>query len=125
MSKRYLILIALCTFIVAIACDPRPESFSSEKAILETLDIKNQIGTDASSEKPAIDLIWNSQTVSSGDNLSRLAQRAGISAQEVYLISRSEQGKSLRNLFPGEIIRFAINSSDGDLIEMQYEKSPL
>ena len=43
MSKRYLMLIALCTFIVAIACDPRPESFSSEKAILETLDIKNQI----------------------------------------------------------------------------------
>ncbi len=125
MSKRYLMLIALCTFIVAIACDPRPESFSSEKAILETLDIKNQIGTDASSEKPAIDLIWKSQIVSSGDNLSRLAQRAGISAQEVYLISRSEQGKSLRNLFPGEIIRFAINSTDGDLIEMQYEKSPL
>ena len=125
MSKRYLMLIALCTFIVAIACDPRPESFSSEKTILETLDIKNQIGTDASSEKPAIDLIWKSQTVSSGDNLSRLAQRAGISAQEVYLISRSEQGKSLRNLFPGEIIRFAINSTDGDLIEMQYEKSPL
>ena len=125
MSKRYLMLIALCTLIVAIACDPRPESFSSEKAILETLDIKNQIGTDASIEKPAIDLIWKSQTVSSGDNLSRLAQRAGISAQEVYLISRSEQGKSLRNLFPGEIIRFAINSTDGDLIEMQYEKSPL
>ena len=125
MSKRYLMLIAVCTFIVAIACDPRPESFSSEKAILETLDIKNQIGTDTSNEKPAIDLIWKTQTVSSGDNLSMLAQRAGISAQEVYLISRSKQGKSLRNLFPGEIIRFAINSTNGDLIEMQYEKSPL
>ena len=125
MSKRYLMLIAVCTFIVAIACDPRPEGFSNQAAILETLDIKNQIGADASSEMPAIDLTWKSQTVSAGDNLSTLAQRAGLSAQEVYLISRSKQGKSLRNLFPGEIIRFAINSEDGDLVEMQYEKSPL
>ena len=124
-SKRYLMLIAVCTFIVAIACDPRPEGFSNQAAILETLDIKNQIGADASNEMPAIDLTWKSQTVSAGDNLSTLAQRAGISAREVYLISRSKQGKSLRNLFPGEIIRFAINSDNGDLIEMLYEKSPL
>lgn len=124
-SRRYLLLIAACTFVLAIACDPRPDSFSSAEAVLETLDIKNQIGTDASSETPAIDLIWKSQTVTSGDNLSTLAQRAGLSAQEVYLISRSKQGKSLRNLFPGEIIRFAIDSTNGDLVEMQYEKSPL
>ena len=125
MSKPALMLIAFASFVLAVACDPRPEGFSREAAILETLDIENQIGADAANEMPAIDLTWKSQTVSSGDNLSMLAQRAGLSAQEVYLISRSKQGKSLRNLFPGEIIRFAINSKDGDLVEMQYEKSPL
>jgi hypothetical protein len=78
MSKRYLILIAACTFVLAIACDPRPEGFSNQAAILETLDIGNQIGADAFNEMPTIDLTWKSQTVSSGDNLSMLAQRAGL-----------------------------------------------
>lgn len=124
-SKRYLMLIAASTFVLAIACDPRPENYSAEKTLLETLDIKNLLGTDSSVEQPVIDLIWKTQRVSSGDNLSTLFQRAGLSAQEVYLISRSEQGKSLRNLFPGEILRFAINSMTGDLVELQYEKSLL
>ena len=124
-SRRWLILIASCYFVLAIALDPRPDSFSNEKPVLETLNLESQIGTEATINQPMFDLIWKTQTVSSGDNLSTLFQRAGLSAQEVYLISRSEQGKSLRNLFPGEIIRFAINSTNGDLIEMQYEKSPL
>lgn len=124
-SKRYLMLIAASTFVLAIACDPRPENYSAEKTLLETLDIKNLLGTDSSVEQPVIDLIWKTQRVSSGDNLSTLFQRAGLSAQEVYLISRSEQGKSLRNLFPGEILRFAINSMTGDLVELHYEKSLL
>ncbi len=124
-SKRYLMLIAASTFVLAIACDPRPENYSAEKTLLETLDIKNLLGTDSSVEQPVIDLIWKTQRVSSGDNLSTLFQRAGLSAQEVYLISRSKQGKSLRNLFPGEILRFAINSMTGDLVELQYEKSLL
>ncbi|MGB2532329.1 MAG: peptidoglycan DD-metalloendopeptidase family protein [Porticoccaceae bacterium] len=118
-------LIAASTFVLAIACDPRPENYSAEKTLLETLDIKNLLGTDSSVEQPVIDLIWKTQRVSSGDNLSTLFQRAGLSAQEVYLISRSKQGKSLRNLFPGEILRFAINSMTGDLVELQYEKSLL
>lgn len=124
-SKRYLMLTAASTFVLAIACDPRPENYSAEKTLLETLDIKNLLGTDSSVEQPVIDLIWKTQRVSSGDNLSTLFQRAGLSAQEVYLISRSKQGKSLRNLFPGEILRFAINSMTGDLVELQYEKSLL
>ena len=124
-SKRYLMLVVVASFLLAIACDPRPENYSTNKTLSETLDLVNQIGTDTSIDSPTIDLIWKTQTVSSGDNLSTLFQRVGLSAQEVYLISRSKQGKSLRNLFPGEIIRFAINSINGDLVEMQYEKTPL
>ncbi len=124
-SKRSPMLIAVAAFLLAIACDPRPENYYTNNTLSETLDLGNQIGTDTSIDSPTIDLIWKTQTVSSGDNLSNIAQRAGLSAQEVYLISRSKQGKSLRNLFPGEVIRFAINSINGDLVEMQYEKSPL
>ena len=47
-SKRYLMLIAASTFVLAIACDPRPENYSAEKTLLETLDIKNLLGTDSS-----------------------------------------------------------------------------
>ena len=43
---------------------------------------------------------------------------------DVYRISSANKGQPLRNLFPGEILRFGLNS-DGRLIEMRYEKSAL
>ena len=53
-----------------------------------------------------IDLNWQSEIVGKGDNLSTLFLRAKFSAKDVHEISTSPKGKLLRNLFPGESLRF-------------------
>ena len=75
-------------------------------------------------EKNHLQLTWQEHLVGRGDNLSTLSQRAEFSAKDVYKISSSPDGKSLRNLYPGEKLRFGANDS-GQLIELHYVKTPL
>ena len=75
-------------------------------------------------EEKHLQLIWQEHLVGSGDNLSTLSQRAKFSAKDVYKISSSPNGKSLRNLYPGEKLRFGANDT-GQLIELHYVKTPL
>ena len=127
MSRRNIALIAVAAFVLAAMLDPRPNRMSNQQVFQQSLSIDNQV---ANSDEPITDqyhaeLIWKTQTVASGDNLSTIFQRAGLSALEVYFVSKSEQGKALTNLFPGETLRFGIDSTSGDLIEMHYEKTAL
>ena len=71
-----------------------------------------------------IDLNWQSEIVGKGDNLSTLFLRAKFSAKDVYEISTSPKGKLLRNLFPGESLRFGTDK-DKKLHQVHYIKSPL
>ena len=127
MSRRNLALIAVTTFVLAAVFDPRPDKMSDQPVFQQTLSLESQFAdnNEAIADQYHAELIWKTQTVSSGDNLSTIFQRAGLSALEVYFVSKSEQGKSLTNLFPGETLRFGIDSNSGDLIEMHYEKTPL
>ena len=71
-----------------------------------------------------IDLHWRSEEVVKGDNLSTLFLRAKFSAKDVHEISTSPKGKLLRNLFPGESLRFGTDT-DKKLHPVHYIKSPL
>ncbi len=75
-------------------------------------------------EENHLQLTWQEHLVGRGDNLSTLSQRAEFSAKDVYKISSSPNGKSLRNLYPGEKLRFGANDT-GQLIELHYVKTPL
>ena len=126
MSRRNLALIAVTAFVLAAVFDPRPDKMSDQPVFQQTLSLESQFAdNEAIADQYHAELIWKTQTVASGDNLSTIFQRAGLSALEVYFVSKSEQGKSLTNLFPGETLRFGIDSNSGDLIEMHYEKTPL
>ena len=126
MTRRGLILAVILTYGLALAFDPRPEPIVGDEPIRETLNLTPHLTTDEAqlSQAPDIYINWKEQTVASGDNLSRLFYRAGLNDLDVYRISNAKQGKSLRNLFPGEVLRFGIDS-EGKLIEMRYEKSAL
>jgi murein DD-endopeptidase MepM/ murein hydrolase activator NlpD len=126
MTRRGLILAAILTYGLAVAFDPRPEPIVGDEPIRETLNLTPHLITEEAqlSQAPDIYINWKEQTVASGDNLSRLFYRAGLNDLDVYRISNAKQGKSLRNLFPGEVLRFGIDS-EGKLIEMRYEKSAL
>ena len=71
-----------------------------------------------------VDLHWKSEVVGKGDNLSTLFLRAKFSAKDVHEISTSPKGKLLRNLFPGESLRFGTDK-DSNLHQVHYVKSPL
>lgn len=50
---------------------------------------------------------WTSVTVKSGDSLSTLFQRVGLSAQDVYQVSQAtKKTKALSPLFPGDTLDF-------------------
>jgi|TARA_B110000879_G_scaffold64119_1_gene90273 murein DD-endopeptidase MepM/ murein hydrolase activator NlpD len=69
-------------------------------------------------------LAWSEQRVSSGDSLSTLFNRAALTAADVYQVSSSPDGKLLRNLYPGELFRFGVDSS-GQLQELQHIQTKL
>jgi murein DD-endopeptidase MepM/ murein hydrolase activator NlpD len=80
------------------------------------------IATPAEEIAPA--LLWSEHRVSSGDSLSTLFSRATLTAADVYQISSSQDGKLLRNLYPGELLRFGFDNS-GQLQELHHIKSKL
>jgi murein DD-endopeptidase MepM/ murein hydrolase activator NlpD len=126
MTRRGLTLAAILTYAIAVVFDPRPEPMAGNDPVREALNLSAHIATDDTQLTQTSDnyINWKEQTVASGDNLSRLFYRAGLNDLDVYRISRANLGKSLRNLFPGEVLRFGIDS-ERRLIEMRYEKSPL
>jgi len=70
---------------------------------------------------------WEKVTVKSGDNLSTLFSRVGLTAKDVLEVSQAAKKfaneDSLKRLFPGEQLAFIIN--DGQLEKMRRVKSPL
>jgi murein DD-endopeptidase MepM/ murein hydrolase activator NlpD len=126
LTLRGIAVVAILVWVLAIMLDPRPDSISSEASISETLNLDDQLqDNEALLEQTSnIFITWKELTVTSGDNLSTLFYRAGLNDLDVYRISQAQQGKSLRNLFPGEVLRFGLDSN-GKLVEMRYEKTPL
>jgi murein DD-endopeptidase MepM/ murein hydrolase activator NlpD len=82
-----------------------------------------KLAVEASQEITAA-LVWTEQQVSSGDSLSTLFNRADLTPADVYQISSSQDGKLLRNLYPGELFRFGVDSF-GQLQELHHIQSKL
>jgi len=71
---------------------------------------------------------WQEITVKSGDNLSRIFPRVGLTARDVYDIAQLDDAiKPLLNLKPGQVLRFDISQSDNKntLQQLQLQLSPI
>ena len=123
---RQQLVVVLVTGTVLLGVLLKQQPAPSNKPIQETLAISEQLvePQQPTTELPTIDLQWSEQTVTAGDNLSTLFQRAGLNAIDVHRISTSEHGRFLLSLYPGERMRFGIDAS-GNLREMHYQLSPL
>lgn len=124
--RRHLLLAsALSGCLLALALYPYGSN-EIKRQIYEPLDIVIESTAPDVSITPteSFELLWREQTVSYGDNLSTLFQRAKLTPRDVYEISSLKAGKSLRNLFPGESLRFGVDA-EGQLQELQYIKNPL
>ncbi len=82
--------------------------------------------TSANKQAPALE--WDTITVKSGDNLSLIFPRVGLTARDVYQVAKLDKKiKPLLNLKPGQQLRFAIDDSNGNvsLQKLQLIISPV
>jgi murein DD-endopeptidase MepM/ murein hydrolase activator NlpD len=109
---------------------PSNEAKSAERQIHAIpLTIESSIPfetiTTETAESPVITLpVRHSEKVKSGDNLSLLFQRAGLSDTKLYeLMSSNKETKQLKKLHPGQLFHFEI--LEGQLQKLTYQKDKL
>ncbi len=109
------------------------EKQQAKRQVVEQLHIDLDNGTDSLAASALNSnnathlktmLVWRSEKVKNGDNLSTLFERAGISTSQIYDLTASAGGDLLNNLSPGEQFHMGLDSNE-TLIELQYIKSPL
>lgn len=67
---------------------------------------------------------WREERVREGDNLSLIFARAGFTDRDVYEVSRTDGGRGLRKIYPGQTIAF-LTDEDGHLDKVRHVESPL
>jgi len=74
-----------------------------------------------SEDSSAQELHWQTYQIKSGDNLADIFSKLGFSAQELYRVTESgEEAKLLRKVHPGDLLRFATDSSD-KLVQLAHD----
>ncbi len=114
------VAVSACLMVLAVSSTDKQTSVIT---ITETVPLTLK-KLDAAPIDTEVDLKWQTETVKSGDNLSTLFFRAGLSAQDVHKMTASQDGASLGNLFPGELLRFGLDQA-GTLQQLDYIKTPL
>jgi murein DD-endopeptidase MepM/ murein hydrolase activator NlpD len=67
----------------------------------------------------SVSLDWHEEKVKSGDNLTKLFSRVGLSAKDVYQVTQSDGNiKPLLNLKPGQKIRFGLTKDIDEKTEL-------
>lgn len=84
----------------------------------------------ADSETASDELSWQEIEVKSGDNLSLIFPRAGLTARDVYVVAQTagEDAKALLNLRPGQVLRFGTvtdNEQKLELKQLQLQLTPM
>ncbi len=104
------------------------QAHSAELAAIEQAVIVAPEPTESKPETPAPEINWQQITVKSGDNLSLIFPRVGLSARDVYNIAQlGKDIKPLLNLKPGQTLRFNIATQQDSkkLQQLQLLLSPI
>ena len=128
--KLYILILVLLTLVMlTITLWPASQPKNPPDATTKTLDLTPKLlieNTQATLQPLPIihPEKWTSVTVKSGDSLSTLFQRVGLSAQDVYQVSQAtKKTKALSPLFPGDTLDFLIKNERLDKVRLI--KTPL
>jgi len=128
--KLYIRILVLLTLVMlTITLWPASQPKNPPDATTKTLDLTPKLlieNTQATLQPLPIihPEKWTSVTVKSGDSLSTLFQRVGLSAQDVYQVSQAtKKTKALSPLFPGDTLDFLIKNERLDKVRLI--KTPL
>lgn len=125
-AQKHLIAASFAGLAFVIASTLYTSEQAEAKRSIVELELPSQAINELTLDDSAIEsqLEWLEQTVKSGDNLSSVFSRAGISTSAMYeLLNTCKESKSLRTLRPGDKLRFA--SQDSQFVELQHIPSKL
>lgn len=120
--------------LFASAAPENPDESSTPQALIASAS--EQAASQVSAEParlaeqeeiaPALpEIPWRQEVVQKGDNLSLIFKRAGFNDRDVFdVVTRSNDGKPLERIFPGQIIAFQ-SGEDNSLAAVRHTKSPL
>lgn len=141
LARRNIIIAGLICVLTACALAVKPSgpgedtqnvSESTRIPLALKLEDKSQPDGELTTEDQELqtdntlsDLPWHAVTVKSGDNLSTLFKRQGLSASTLYQLTQTTpEAKALTRIFPGHTLEFQINDNH-ELLSLRHIQSRL
>lgn len=126
--RRHMILVAGLSVCLTGLSALFPSKDAAAKRQPQTLNLSLPLPTELELDilpEPSIELEWQTHSVKSGDNLSLLFQRAGLSDRDVYEFTHSNaDAKALRKIYPGHQLAFQIDD-EGKLQQLRHIENKL
>ncbi len=132
-KQHLLLIVALALVLGALGAllGLTPGSVEANKAPDKTIIPIAIAATPAPTIEPEPTLVpepvitWSDFKVKSGDNLSRVFQRAGLNDAAVFhIVKKADNGSALTKIFPGQRLGFQLDAQGG-LVALRYQKSAL
>ncbi|MAJ87837.1 MAG: peptidase M23 [Porticoccaceae bacterium] len=127
-AAAFCLILILIGHLIAVEDNQHARRQVVEQLEIHFDKVRDSNGVIASNSDGAANLkkmlVWRSEKVKNGDNLSALFERAGVPTSQIYDLTASPGGDLLNNLSPGEQFHMGLGSNE-TLIELQYVKSPL
>jgi len=124
--KRHLVAVAAFAVVMGIGLSflPAGDVAAKRKAVPIELPLA-PVEEPLQIAEPTPEPEWKDLVVASGDNLSILFQRAGLTDRHVYdIVHRAKGGKSLTRIFPGQTLGFQLDGNN-ELLALRYVQSEL
>ena len=129
--RRHVLLVLCCAALLGVftLTLSTPQNAALAPA-LEDQSVAEEIASSAATPEPEAAPVepeappWQDFTVADGDNLSLIFSRAGYSDNDLFRVAQASESRSLRKIFPGEVIGF-LASETGELIALRHVQSPL
>ncbi|MCV2883710.1 peptidoglycan DD-metalloendopeptidase family protein [Aestuariibacter sp. AA17] len=121
-------IVALLLLMVFIPSDSVEASRHTEVKTLELgkryqLDLTLSQGSEADALPIDEQQNWHAFTIQKGDNLAKIFNRAGLSAQDTYRVSKAGSlAKKLLSIKPGQSLSI-LKDSEGQFVALQYAYS--
>ncbi len=133
--RKHLIAVSVCSLVMVVvfaflpsvdATATKTVRLPAQQAIIPAIDAESPQPEPAATVENALadpfdgqSMQWQAQTVRSGDTLSHIFKRVGLSSQDVYQVMQSgKDAELLKKIHPGQSVEFAIQ--DGTLHALRF-----
>jgi murein DD-endopeptidase MepM/ murein hydrolase activator NlpD len=118
---------SLCAALGLVSVIPNGEASTARKVTRLSLPVATEAQTNIETAASSETAYTRRETLSvaSGDNLSRMFQRAGLSDRDMMnFLNAAEESKRLKKMKPGDELSFYLGSDD-ELVKLKHQTSKL